>query len=139
VRAVLDTNVVVSALLWDGTPERLIEAAGEGRLELTTSEALLAELAGILTRSKFAERLRHKNLSAAEIMASYQAVAEKITVTSATHTLLRDPDDAPVLDCASAAGADLIVSGDRDLLVLKAHHGMPIVNASEALRIVSKS
>ena len=52
-RVVLDTNVVASALLWGGTPERLIEAAGEGTLELFTSEALLAELAGILGRAKF--------------------------------------------------------------------------------------
>ena len=71
-RVVLDTNVVVSALLWGGTPERLIELAGEGSLELFTSEALLAELAGILGRSKFAHKLRQKNLSAAEIVAHYR-------------------------------------------------------------------
>jgi predicted nucleic acid-binding protein len=40
VRVVLDTNVVASALLWGGTPERLIELAGEGVLECFTSEAL---------------------------------------------------------------------------------------------------
>lgn len=77
-RTVLDTNVVASALLWGGTPERLIELAGEGRLELVTSEALLAELAGILERRKFAERLRHKNLSAVEIVARFQEIAETI-------------------------------------------------------------
>jgi putative PIN family toxin of toxin-antitoxin system len=58
VRVVLDTNVVASALLWGGTPERLIELAGDGRLELFTSEALLAELSGILGRPKFAAKLR---------------------------------------------------------------------------------
>jgi len=47
VRVVLDTNVVVSGLLWGGTSERLIELAGEGSLECLTSEALLAELTGI--------------------------------------------------------------------------------------------
>lgn len=67
-RAVLDTNVVASALLWGGTPERLIELAGERTLELVTSEALIAELAGILGRSKFAEKLREKNLTAAEVV-----------------------------------------------------------------------
>jgi len=51
VRVVLDTNVVASALLWGGTPERLIELAGEGSLELFTSQALLAELASILERA----------------------------------------------------------------------------------------
>ena len=45
-RVVLDTNAVASALLWGGTPLRLIEAADEERLELFTSEALIAELAG---------------------------------------------------------------------------------------------
>ena len=68
-RVVLDTNVVASALLWGGTPERLIEAAGEGTLELFTSEALLAELGGILGRAKFSQKLKQKNLSAAEIVA----------------------------------------------------------------------
>jgi predicted nucleic acid-binding protein len=48
VRAVLDTNVVVSALLWGGIPERLIEFAGEGALELFTSEALLAARADLI-------------------------------------------------------------------------------------------
>ena len=62
-RVVLDTNVVASALLWGGTPERLIELAGEGTLEFFTSEALLAELAGILGRSKFAQKLRHQGIS----------------------------------------------------------------------------
>ena len=50
-RVVLDTNIVASALLWGGTPERLIELAGEGSLECFTSEALLAELTGILDRA----------------------------------------------------------------------------------------
>jgi hypothetical protein len=78
VRVVLDTNVVVSALLWGGTPERLIEAAGEGTLELFTSEALLAEIGGILGRAKFAARLKQKNISAAEIVAGYREIAETV-------------------------------------------------------------
>jgi len=73
VRAVLDTNVVASALLWGGTPERLIEAAGEGTLDLFTSEALLAELAGILGRAKFARKLRQNRLSPADCLKRLRA------------------------------------------------------------------
>jgi putative PIN family toxin of toxin-antitoxin system len=76
VRAVLDTNVVVSALLWGGTPERLIELAGEGGLELITSESLLAEFAGILGRGKFAEKLRRKDVSASDLVARYRTLAK---------------------------------------------------------------
>jgi putative PIN family toxin of toxin-antitoxin system len=100
VRVVLDTNVVASALLWGGTPERLMEAAGEGALELVTSEALLAELAGILGRSKFAEKLKHKHLSALDIVARYREIAETVEAPAIEEARLRDPDDATVLACA---------------------------------------
>lgn len=80
-RIVLDTNVVASALLWGGTPERLIDAAGEGTLELLTSSALLAELAGILERAKFAQKLKAKNLSAAEALVRYRELADTVEAT----------------------------------------------------------
>ena len=137
-RVVLDTNVVVSALIWGGTPERLIELAGEGILDLVTTEALLAELAGILARPKFAQKLEQKNLSAAEIVARYRELAETVEPASIEVATLRDPDDEAVIACAIAAHAELIVSGDRDLLVLKAHESIRIVDAADALRLIAK-
>lgn len=79
-RVVLDTNVVVSALIWGGTPERLSEAAGEGLLELVTTEALIAELSGILWCAKFSAKLKQTNLSAADIVGRYRELAEVIEV-----------------------------------------------------------
>ena len=106
-RAVLDTNVVASALLWGGTPERLIEAAGEGALELFTSEALLAEL------------------------------AETVEVAPVEEAALRDPDDAAVLACAVAARADAIVSGDDDLHALGDYRGIPVLSPAQALKRIT--
>jgi len=100
VRVVLDTNVVAYALLWGGTPERLIELAGEGSLELFTSQALLAELASILERAKFGQKLRQKNLAAAEIVSRYRELAETVEAPPIEEAQLRDPDDAAVLACA---------------------------------------
>lgn len=51
--------------------------------------------------------------------------------------VLSDPDDDEVLACAIAANAQLIVSGDRDLLSLKTFRGIPIVSAAEAIRIIT--
>lgn len=51
-RLVLDTNTALSGLLWGGTPGRLIDAAEAGRVELTSSAALLAELQGVLARER---------------------------------------------------------------------------------------
>ena len=68
-RLVLDTNVVVSVLLWGGNPERLIAAAGEGAVELFTSVSLVAELAGLLGRAKLAAQLERMGLRAEEVLA----------------------------------------------------------------------
>ena len=133
-RPVLDTDVVASALLWGGTPERLIGAAGEGTLELFTSEALLAELAGILGRARFAARLRHKSLSAAEIVARYREIAEIVEAAPIEEARLRDPDDAAVLACALAAHAEAVVSGDDDLHALGSYQGIPILTPAVCLQ-----
>jgi putative PIN family toxin of toxin-antitoxin system len=58
VRVVLDTNMVVSALVWGGTPYELIAAATEERFDLYASPALIEELADVLGRAKFAPRLQ---------------------------------------------------------------------------------
>ncbi len=136
-RVVLDTNVVASALLWGGTPERLIELAGEGTLEFFTSEALLAELAGILGRSKFARKLRQKNVSAAEIVARYREIAEAVESAPIEEAALRDPDDAAVLACALAARADAIVSSDADLHALGNYQGISVLSPADCLKRVA--
>jgi putative PIN family toxin of toxin-antitoxin system len=134
VRVVLDTNVVASALLWGGTPERLIELAGEGSLALFTSQALLAELAGILDRAKFGQKLRQKNLAAAEIVSRYRELAETVEAPPIEESQLRDPDDAAVLACALAAHAEAIVSGDADLRALGTYQGITILAPAECLQ-----
>lgn len=133
-RVVLDTNVVVSALLWGGTPERLIELAGEGSLECFTSELLLCELAGILGRAKFAAKLRQRNLSADEIVARYREIAETVEAAPIEEAALRDPDDAAVLACALAARAEAIVSGDDDLHALGNYHGISVLSPANCVR-----
>ena len=136
-RVVLDTNVVASALLWGGTPERLIEAAGDGLLELVTSEALIAELAGILGRAKFAAKLRQKNLSAAEILARYREIAETVDAAPIEEARLRDPDDAAVLACALASRVEAIVSGDDDLHAVGSYQGIPVLSPADCLRRIT--
>jgi len=134
VRVVLDTNVVASALLWGGTPERLIEAAGDGSLEFFTSEALITELAGILGRTKFAAKLKQKNLSAADIVARYREITEAIEAMPIEESALRDPDDAAVLACALSAQVEAIISGDDDLRALGVYQGIPVLSPAECLR-----
>lgn len=114
-RLVLDTNVVASGLLWDGVPAQLIDVAQAGATELFTSRMLLAELARILRRAKFAKAIAASGLSLDDLVLGYAELARVVTPASISPTVLADPDDDHVLACALAATADLIVSGDEHL------------------------
>jgi uncharacterized protein len=136
-RLVLDTNVLVSAFLWEGIPGRLIELAGEKEIDLYTSRVLLAELSEVLHRKKFTKPVQATGLTAAEIVKHYQRLAHRVTVRQLTQRISRDADDDQVLACAMAAKADFIVSGDKDLLTLKVFREIPIVTAAEAVRAIA--
>ena len=132
-RSVLDTNTVVSGLFWDGPPSLLQDAARSGKVELYTSPALLTELARVLARRKFLASLERVGASVDELIEGYAELAQLVRPAPIAPVVLRDPDDDHVLACALAAKADLIVSGDRDLLELKTYQGIPILTAVEAL------
>ncbi len=135
VRIVLDTNVVVSGLLWPGRPGRLLDLLRTGRGSAFTSGALLAELTGVLSRRHLAPILARHQASPAALVAGYALLATLVPVTVISAVVLADPDDDAVLGWALAAQTDLIVSGDRHLRNLKSYHRIPIA-AAEALATI---
>ncbi len=136
-RVVLDTNIVVSALVWGGTPYELIAAATEERVELYSSPALLEELADVLGRVKFVRRLQQAQRTVAQLIEQYRGLVEVVSAEPIAPTVLADPDDDEVLACALAAQAHLIVSGDADLQRLGRYQDIPIVSPAECLRRLS--
>jgi putative PIN family toxin of toxin-antitoxin system len=132
VRIVLDTNVALSALLWGGPPRRVLEAArAQPGVQLYTSPALLEELADVLTRPSPTKRLALIGKTARDVLADYAAAMEVVT-PEAVPRVVRDPDDDQVIAAAVAAQADVIVSGDADLLDLREYQGIAIVTAADA-------
>jgi uncharacterized protein len=136
-RWVVDTNVLVSAFLWRGTPGRLIELAGEKEIQLFTSRRLLDELAATLAKPKLSKHVAATGMTRAQLLTHYRRIATLVTARQLEGRVSRDADDDAVLACALAARADLIVSGDEDLLVLKAFNGVPIVTIAQATRTFS--
>lgn len=132
-RLVLDTNTVISGLLWGGPSGQLIDAAETQGIELACSTALLAELEGVLSRPKFARQLVRRGLRVADLFDGYAALVVHV-IPAETQRVCRDPDDDHVLACALAARADAVVSGDGDLLTLGSHQGIPILTAAQALQ-----
>lgn len=132
-RVVPDTSIVVSGLLWRGQPRRILDAARDGIIELYTSPVLLEELEDVLSREKFAARLTAANVTVQDLVYGYGALATVIEADPIEPVILRDPDDDAVLACALSADAEVIVSGDNDLLDLKEHKEIRILTATEFL------
>ena len=133
-RAVLDTNTIVSGVISAGTPPRqLVDAAKAGVFEVVTSGTLLAELLEVLDRRKFAARLQAAGLTPQGLVDDLRKLALVVSPPAVPRVVVSDPDDDHVLACALAGSADLVVSGDRDLLAIGSYQGMPIVMAREAV------
>lgn len=133
-RIVLDTNAVLSGLLWGGAPGRLILAARLGHISLFSSPDLTAELAEVVGRAKFSRRLLSAQLSPHSIVLDYARLARSVTPPLLPPPPgLRDPDDVHVLACAIEAGAGLIASGDRGLRNLGSFRDIPILSPAECL------
>lgn len=137
VRLVLDTNTVISGLLWNGPPRRLLEAALNGTVELYTSAVLLAELREVLAYPRLAKRLTANGESVDRCVARYMVVANLTATATIEGIVTADPDDDHVIACALSAEADAIVSGDGHLLNLKQYRDIRIITASAALALIS--
>jgi putative PIN family toxin of toxin-antitoxin system len=130
---VIDTNVLLSGLLWHGPPHALLVRARDGAVDLVLSPALIEELAEVLARPKFADILARTSRTPERILAELRRFVDVVAALPLPRPICRDPDDDEVLACALAARADLIVSGDDDLRVLGMFENIPIVGAAEAL------
>jgi len=140
VRVVLDTNTLVSALLSPhGPPRRLLDTARAQVFELCSSPVLMAELADVVSREKFARRLTQAGLTPLGIVGEIRRLATMAIPTSVPRVVANDADDDHVLACALTANADLIVSGDKHLLDLGGtHQGVRIVTPAEAVQLISR-
>ena len=134
-RLVLDTNIVVAGLLWNGPPRRLIGwAIDVEAVELFSSPVLLDELAHTLGYSTFAARIESFGTSIAGLVAQYTALVSLVMPASVPRVAANDADDDHVIAAAVAARAELIVTGDRKhLLPIGTHQGIAIVTAREVV------
>ncbi len=129
-RAVLDTNVVVSALLFArGRVSWLRRALQSGTVVPVVSRATVQELVRVLEYSKFALSREDRE----ELLADFLLFAEVCPepVPSLRSVECRDPDDQVFLEVAIASGADVVVTGDADLLALAGKAGVPILTPTE--------
>lgn len=127
IRVTLDSNIYVSALTFGGIPRSILELAEDGRFKLAVSEYICWEVEQVLLE-KFGWPEERIAWACKPIWNFCHMVVPVITVS-----LTEDPADNRILECALAAKACVLVSGDKHLLKLKTFQDIPIITAREFL------
>lgn len=138
-KVVLDTNTLISGLLWDGNEARIIEKAENKEIRLFISPVLIEELGGVLKREKFCKRLEGKEYTVDKAVSKIALIATLIEPTHKINLIKEDPEDNRVLECAVSAKVDVIVSGDSHLLDLKDYSGIDIITAREFIKQIAST
>ena len=128
-RVVVDTNIYISAFLFGGKPLKALEYAQEGKYLLFTSEFILDEVKGVLEK-KFNTPKGYTEQVIKNILGFSHLIVPKIKID----IVRNDPSDNRILECAVTAKANIIVSGDKDLLFIKNYQDITILKAEGFLR-----
>ena len=129
-RAVIDTNIRISAYLWPGTPPQAREIVRSGRCVLVSADAAIEEFVRVLGYRKF-------GLSPEEITPLVHDLLSLVTLVSPQHdvrVITKDVADNLFLSIALEGGSTVIVSGDHHLLDLRRYQQVRIVSAAAFVR-----
>lgn len=130
-KVVLDTNILISALGWQGKPKEVFRKCVSGEEELITSVQQLNELKRVMEYPKFSFTKEQKERFLGIIL----EIATVVKTTGIIKVIEEDPDDNDILETAVVGNAELIISGDPHLLKLKHYLHIKIITASEFLEI----
>lgn len=120
----LDTNVLISALCFGGRPAQVLEHALTGKIKLFTSVVLIGEFKAVID-AKFPGRQAAIMETLNELSQLWEVIPD--AVLPRLRHVVADPADDRVLECAVAAQADFLLSGDKHLLNLKSFGKIPIL------------
>lgn len=128
-RIVLDTNVFVSGVFWDGPPNRILKAWIAEKITLVLSLEILEEY----QRIGHSLSLKYPLIDFPQVLTLLEANAEIVVSPKHHIRVCEDPDDDKFFSCALTAHVPWIVSGDKHLLKVSNYHGIQVVKPKEFL------
>jgi putative PIN family toxin of toxin-antitoxin system len=130
-KLVVDANIFISAFYWGGNPQKILDRIIEGADVLYISNEILDEIAGVMARPKFKSRPRIID----NYIRTIEKLGKKVFITGNIKGVCRDKDDDNKIECGILCGADFIITGDDDLLILKEYDNIKILTPKEYLKI----
>ncbi len=138
IRAVIDANILVRALIMpEGSVGPVLRRLRDGDYEIVLSEQLLTELVDVLNRPRIKEKYGLDTEDIETVLALLLLRGRTVTPVERID-VCRDPNDNMFLEAALTAEADVIVSGDEDLLVLDPFRRIPIVGPAAFLQRIDR-
>jgi len=132
-KVVIDTNIYISAIFWNGKPREVIDLGRDGKITIFTSLDIENEIAGKLkTTFKLAEE------DGNQILLDFSTFTLPIRISKQLIVVQDDPDDNKFIECAVECKANYIISGDRHLLNLKEYEGIKLIKSSNFLKVFYK-
>jgi putative PIN family toxin of toxin-antitoxin system len=128
-RVVLDTNVLVSAIISEGKSRELLRMGIAKQFSIVTSDLILKELVVVLRRPKF----KTSQDEVQRVIVALMRTAEVVNVTSKFKAVKEDPKDDMVVETAYDGNADMIVTGDSHLLALNNFKEIKIISVEKML------
>ena len=130
-KIILDTNILISALGWEGNERTVFNEVIGGKIELIVSFKQIGELLRVMEYPKFKFTEEQKD----KFLLILLEVATLVTTTSTVDVIKADPDDNLILEPANEMKIDYIISGNGHLLKLKEFKGAKIIAAKEFLQL----
>ena len=132
-RVVIDTNIYISAIFWNGKPREVIDLGRDGKIIIFTSLDIENEIAWKL-KTKF--KLAEEDVN--QILLDFSTFSLPVKINKQLIVVQDDPDDNKFIECALECKANYIISGDTHLLNLKEYEGIKIIKSSQFLKVFYK-
>ena len=137
-KVVFDSTVLVSAFLTKtGISRDLLHQAQAGSFSICLSEEILAEIERVLLEyPRIRKRYRYADEAVREYVTLLRVVSQVVTDLPKIKPVVRDPNDDMIVACAIKAGADYIITRDKDLLTLDSYKGIQVVSPEEFTKLL---
>jgi len=135
---VLDTNVMISALISaGGPPAQIIDLWEAGAFDVASSAPLLEEVKRVLEYEQVKKYLKCSPEEINKLLTGWRTASIFVDLEEKVEVIKDDPDDDRILECAVAAEADYIVSGDNHLLDLGEYRGIEVLPPAGFLVLIN--
>lgn len=135
-KVVLDTNIWLSAIVWHGEANKIIEAGLNKKIKITITQEILSEIADVLNREKFHDFIENKKEKIEDIIRVILSFSTLIETKTKIELIKDDPKDNIILEAASDGKVNYIISYDKHLLNMIEFNKIKIITPGDFLKLI---